>query len=165
MRRFLLAMLLVAGVSLVLGSSALASSAPKLKGEMVAHKIIVNEKNEEVAVSADKVYPNDTIEYALSYRNVGDMPAGGVSLIGVIPEGTVYIANSATGTGAFDVLYSIDGGKSYHRAPVEYTVVNERGEKEKRTATPDMYTNIKWLMTGELGVDEEVGVHYRVRVK
>jgi len=165
MRRLFSMMLLVAGASLIVVSAALATGAPKLKGEMVAHRIVLNEKNEEVALSADKVYPNDTIEYELSYRNVGDMPAGGVSLIGVIPERTVYIDDSATHSPSLDVMFSIDGGKSFHRPPVKYTVVKADGEEEQRVATPDMYTNIKWLMNTELGVGKEIVVHYRVRVR
>ena len=165
MRRMSFVFVLAFLVSMVSAFSSLAAQGPKLKGEMKAQKIVLNEKNEEVAVSADKVYPKDTIEYSLKYTNVGDQSADGVSLLGLIPEGTVYIENSATRSGGFEPLFSIDGGKSFHKAPVEYFAVNDAGKRVRRVATPDMYTNIKWAMKGSLGVGKDVVVHYRVHVK
>jgi hypothetical protein len=36
---------------------------------MEARKIVIDEKNNEVAVPADKVFPEDVVEYTLRYRN------------------------------------------------------------------------------------------------
>jgi uncharacterized repeat protein (TIGR01451 family) len=138
---------------------------PNLAGVMEAHKIIVNAENREIAVSADKVFPQDRIEYTLRYTNVGTASASGVSLIGPIPPGTAYLEKTASSGDAMHPRFSIDGGKTYQEAPVVYVVVNARGEKERRIATPDMYTHIMWAIDGALDVGKEVLVSYRVQVK
>ena len=61
--------------------------------------------------------------------------------------------------------FSIDGGKTYHEAPVMHTVINEHGDEELREATPDMITHIKWSVSTVLEVDREVSVSYRVQVR
>lgn len=165
MRRISFVLLLTLLVSLLSAFDSAAAQGPKLKGEMKARRIVVNDRNEEVAVKADKVYPNDTIEYSLKYTNVGDQTADGVNLMGLIPEGTVYVESSATRNDRFEPLFSIDGGKSFHREPVEYFVVDSSGKQIRKTATPDMYTNIRWLVRSSLGVGEDVVVNYRVRVE
>lgn len=138
---------------------------PTLAGTMEARKIVVDAENRETAVSAEKVFPSDRLEYTLRYRNVGDAPASGVSLVGPIPAGTEYLEKTATESGAAKTSYSIDGGKSFHEAPVRYNVVNERGIEEPRVATPDMYTHIMWDISSVLEVGKEVSVSYRVQVK
>ena len=79
--------------------SASAFGGPNLAGTMEARKIVMGKENREIAVSAEKVYPQDKIEYTLRYRNVGDASASGVSLVGPIPAGTVYLEKTATENG------------------------------------------------------------------
>lgn len=141
------------------------SEAPNLSGVMEARKIVLDGENHEIMVSADKVFPKDRIEYTLRYRNVGTASASGVNLVGPIPPGTVYIDNTASSRGAMRPLFSIDGGATYHPAPVTYVAVNERGMEERRVATPDMYTHIMWNMERALAAGTEVLVSYRVQVK
>jgi len=140
-------------------------NAPDLAGTMEAHKIVLNKENREIAVSADKVFPQDKIEYTLRYRNVGGAAASGVSLVGPIPAGTVYLDKTASSGAAMHPLYSIDGGKSYHRAPFTYVYLDAAGKEQRRVATPDMYTHIKWNVEGALGAGKNVVVSYRVQVK
>lgn len=138
---------------------------PKLTGEMEAHKIIKDEENREIAVSADNVYPRDMVEYVLKYRNSGNAVASGVNLVGPVPEGTVYLKETATDIEGLHPLFSIDGGKTYHKAPVTYVVTNEKGEEVRKVATPDMITHVQWRMEEALNVGQEVSVSYRVQVK
>jgi uncharacterized repeat protein (TIGR01451 family) len=105
------------------------------------------------------------VEYTLRYTNSGSAPASGVNLIGPIPDGTVYLDQTATDNEKLHPLFSIDQGKSYHEAPVTYVVVNEHGAEERKEATPDMITHIRWAMRDNLGVGQEVSVSYRVQVK
>ena len=141
------------------------SQAPNLAGTMEAHKIVVNEENREIAVSADKVFPQDRIEYTLRYTNVGTVSASGVNLIGPIPPGTVYQEKTASNGMTMHPRFSIDGGKTYHETPVTYVVVNAQGREERKVATPDMYTHIMWIIDGALDAGKEVLVSYRVQVK
>jgi uncharacterized repeat protein (TIGR01451 family) len=148
------------------GSAASAfAGGPALTGEMEAHKIILNGEKREIAVPAENVYPEDTIEYTLRYRNSGDSSAKGVDLVGPIPEGTIYLKKTASEIEGSSPLFSIDGGKTYQHEPVMYEVVTKDGAVEKKKATPDMYTHIKWSMGGAFDVGQEVVVSYRVQVK
>jgi uncharacterized repeat protein (TIGR01451 family) len=145
--------------------SASAFGGPNLAGTMEAHKIIMGKENREIAVSAEKVYPQDKIEYTLHYRNIGDAPASGVDLVGPIPAGTTYLDKTASENSNLHPLFSIDGGKSFHEAPVTYVAVNESGVEERRVAPPDMYTHVMWNVASVLEVGTEVSVSYRVQVK
>ena len=161
MRRSLTAAILV----IVLAASAAHGQGPNLVGGMEARKIVLDEDNREIAVSADQVFPLDTIEYTLTYRNAGNASAAGINLIGPIPQGTIYLEETATAIENIHPIFSIDGGKSFQEAPVTYTVVNEEGEEEVREATPDMITHVQWQMDEGLDVGREVIVSYRVQVK
>jgi uncharacterized repeat protein (TIGR01451 family) len=145
--------------------SASAFGGPNLAGTMEAHKIVMGKENREIAVSAEKVYPHDRIEYTLRYKNVGDASASGVNLVGPIPAGTVYLEKTATDGAATHPLFSIDGGKSFHETPVTYVVTNEKGVEERKVATPDMYTHVMWNVASVLEVGKELSVSYRVQVK
>ncbi len=140
-------------------------STPDLAGTMTAQKIVLDKDNHETAVSAEKVFPRDKIEYTLRYRNVGAAPASGVSLVGPIPAGTSYLDKTASNGAAVHPLYSIDGGKTYHRAPFTYVYIDAAGKEQRKVATPDMYTHIKWNIDGSLGTGKDVTVSYRVQVK
>lgn len=139
--------------------------APSLTGEMEARKIVTDENDREIAVPADNVYPHDTVEYTLKYRNSGNAAASGVHLVGPVPAGTVYLDKTATEIETMHPVFSIDNGKTYHEAPVTYVVIDENGREQRKIATPDMITHIKWVMSGVLDVGQEVSVSYRVQVK
>ena len=145
--------------------SASAFGGPNLAGTIEAHKIVMGKENREIAVSAEKVYPRDKIEYTLRYKNVGDASASGVNLVGPIPAGTVYLEKTATDGAAMRPLFSIDGGKSFHETPVTYVVTNEKGVEERKVAPPDMYTHVMWNVASVLEVGKELSVSYRVQVK
>jgi len=161
MRRSLTAAIFV----LVLAASAAHGQDPNLIGDMEARKIVLDGNNREIAVSADQVFPLDTIEYTLAYRNAGNATAAGINLIGPIPEGTAYLDRTATEIESIHPLFSIDGGKNFQEVPVTYVVVNDEGEEEVREATPDMITHVRWKMDEGLEVGHEVVVSYRVQVK
>lgn len=154
------------GVFLFLSVSASAfAQEPSLKGSMEAHKIVTDKKKNETAVPADKVVPDDVVEYTLRYCNEGETSASGVELIGPVPPGTAYIDNSISSSRVFTELFSIDDGKSYHQPPVTYTFVNEDGKEEKREATPDMVTHLKWKVNEDLESSGIVTASYRVLVE
>ncbi len=161
MRRSLTAAIIV----LALTASAAYGQGPKLTGDMEARKIVLDETNREIAVPADQVFPLDTIEYTMTYRNTGNASAEGINLVGLIPDGTAYLDRTATEIENVRPLFSIDGGKSFHEAPVTYVVVNDEGVEEIREATPDMITHVQWRMDKGLEVGHELVVSYRVQVR
>ena len=105
------------------------------------------------------------VEYTLNYRNEGDSPASGVDLVGPVPSGTVYLDKTASNIEGLETRFSIDGGKTFHAAPVMYEVVRKDGTVEMRAATPDMITHIRWSVDGFFNAGQEVTVSYRVQVK
>jgi len=163
MRRSLITAALL--VPAVFAASSAMAQAPALSGEMTAMRIVHDEEKGEVAVPAEKVYPNDTVEYTLRYMNSGTATAAGIDLVGPVPAGTVYIDETATDTAGIHPVYSIDEGKTWHEAPVWYEAVDEEGNVVRKKATPDMITHVKWSMAGQLQVGEEVNVSYRVHVR
>ncbi len=163
MRRSLSAAIFLIITAVVAASAS--AEGPALKGEMDAHKIVVDGENREIAVSAEQVYPSDMVEYTLNYRNEGDSPASGVDLVGPVPSGTVYLDKTASDIEGLETRFSIDGGKSFHAAPVMYEVVRKDGTVEMRAATPDMITHIRWSVDGFFNAGQEVTVSYRVQVK
>ena len=154
-------LLLFAAVS----ADAVFAQSPELRGEMAAAKIVVDKEKGEIAYPAEKVYPNDMVEYTLKYTNSGTASAAGVDLIGPVPGGTVYVEETATDVPGLDPMYSIDQGKTWQKAPVMIEVARKDGTIEKRKADPDMITHVKWSLAGSLDVGAEVMVSYRVQVK
>ena len=105
------------------------------------------------------------VEYTLVYRNTGEAPASDVGFVGPVPSGTTYLGKTASDIEGQSPVFSIDGGKSYHKAPITYEVIRKDGSSEKKIATPDMITHIKWILDRNFDVGEEIKVSYRVHVK
>jgi uncharacterized repeat protein (TIGR01451 family) len=104
------------------------------------------------------------IFYTLNYINSGNEPATNVVLDDPVPMGTAYLPGSAFGTGA-DITFSIDGGKSFKKPSLlVYEVKGKNGAVEKRTASPEEYTNIRWLIDRiEAGAKGSVGFQVKIQ--
>lgn len=163
MRRSLSAALFL--ILMAVSAASAFAGGPTLVGKMEARKIVIDEENREIAMPAGQVYPDDMVEYRLVYRNSGSGSATGVDLVGPVPDGTAYLDRTASDIEGLETIFSIDGGKTYHHAPVMYEAIGEDGKVEKKAATPDMITHVKWSITGALEVGQEVSVSYRVQVK
>ena len=128
-------------------------------------EVTVTENGEKVTkrVPAAEAAPGETVIFTITYENTGDEAATNVVVNDPIPEGTAYIPGSATETG--EVTFSIDGGKTYKKPSLlTYEVTNPDGSKEKRTASPEQYTNIRWQLP-EIPAGEKGEVSFRVKVK
>ena len=131
-----------------------------MTGKLVTEAVSENGKPMEKMIDLpERVLPGNIIEYTISAQNLKDGILKDVDIVGRIPAGTGYLENSANQLPHF----SIDGGKTYMPAPVTYTVV-EDGKKVEKLATPDMYTQIKWIQEF-LGPNEQPIFSYRVAVK
>ena len=107
-------------------------------------ELTVNKVTKRVA--ADKVNPGDVIFYTINYVNSGDEEATNAFLDDPIPKGAVYIPGSAFGKDA-DVTFSIDGGKTFKKPSLlTYEVKATNGKMEKKTASPEQYTHIRWTV-------------------
>lgn len=129
-------------------------------------EVTVKENGNEVKkiVEAKEILPGDIITYSLNFANSGDAAASNVILNDPIPEGTAYLFGSATET-AGELTFSIDHGKSFKKpSMLTYEISLPGGGKEKRTASPEQYTDIRWIIkTIPPGVKGSVS--FKVKVK
>ncbi|MEM7363960.1 MAG: hypothetical protein AAF525_08030 [Pseudomonadota bacterium] len=128
---------------------AIAIADPNIQLDMLVDKeVVVEEEGQKVTrwVNASDVEPGEKLRYTVRYVNVGDEPATDVRIENPIPELTVYVTDSASGEGS-SIVYSADGGSTYDAADqVTYEVRVFGGGTDRRPASPDRYTNIRWLI-------------------
>ncbi|MGH8492671.1 MAG: hypothetical protein ACRERR_06130 [Moraxellaceae bacterium] len=142
-------------------ASASVYAKPELQMNMVAEKeVTVTESGKKVVkrVPAQSSAPGEVLIYTLNYKNIGDEKATAVNVDNPLPNGTRYMANTASGAEG-QINFSVDGGKTYGKP--EQLAVQKSGKKAKAEA-PD-YTNIRWVLgevkpgqTGQLGFRAQV---------
>jgi uncharacterized repeat protein (TIGR01451 family) len=115
-------------------------------------------------VAATRIDPGDVIFYTLNYINSGDEAATGAVMDDPIPMGTTYLPGSAFGAGA-EIVFSIDGGRTFKKPSLlTYELTLPNGKTEKRVASPEEYTHIRWVINRiEPGAKGTVG--FQVRIK
>lgn len=153
--------LLIALALLMLSAEVFAKSLVSIS--MKAEKEVTVNKEKKM-VAAKEVNPGDVIFYTLSYVNSGDEAATNAVMDDPIPKGTVYLPGSAFGNDA-EITFSIDGGKNFKKPSLlTYEVKLNNGKIEKRTASPEQYTNIRWTVNAiPAGGKGQVG--FQVRMK
>lgn len=123
---------------------------PQVSVSMKAEKeVAVVTKGEKVTkrVDATNINPGDVIFYTLNFVNTGDEVATNAVLDDPIPKGTVYLPGSAFGKDA-EITFSIDGGKTFKKPSLlTYEVKQPNGKTEKRSASPEEYTHIRWTVS------------------
>lgn len=141
-----MAMALLGGL---LAASLSARAAPELSINMLAEKeVVVVEDGEEVVkrVPTLQIESGARLYFTLEVVNSGDETATNVVVDNPIPAQTRYVEGSAAGSNAV-VMFSIDNGESWAGADeLLYDFTTFDGEKEKRRARPDMYTDIRWVV-------------------
>jgi uncharacterized repeat protein (TIGR01451 family) len=140
---------------------------PLVSVSITAEKEVTSVKNGQKTtkkVAATKIDAGDVVFYTVNYVNSGNEAATGAVLDDPIPQGTVYIPGSAFGSGA-EVTFSIDGGKTFKKPSLlNYEIKNPNGTMEKRTASPEEYTHIRWVISKiDAGARGTVG--FQVRIK
>jgi len=152
--------LLIALVLLLLSAEVFAKSLVSVS--MKAEKeVTVNKEKKMVAVKA--IDPGDVVLYTISYVNSGDEAATNAFMDDPVPKGTVYLDGSAFGKDA-DVTFSIDGGKTFKKPSVLTYEVKVNGKMEKRIASPEQYTDIRWTVS-VIPARGSGQVGFKVRVK
>ena len=136
-------------IALAVLAPALASAGPRMTVSITQLREVAEQKGgvrTTRMVPAASVSPGDVVEYVLTYANEGDAPALGAKVDDAIPKGTTYLAGTASGDGA-EITFSSDGGKTF-APPVKltYEIRLPSGAVEKRIATPDQYTHVRWTL-------------------
>ena len=105
--------------------------------------------------------PGDEVVYTVSFTNVSGQAADHVRITNPIPAEMLYVADTAVGPGS-EVLYSVDGGKSYG-TPRELTVAVTDGSR--RAADPADYTHIRWILQTPLDAGAKGFARFRAVVR
>ena len=140
---------------------------PEVSVAMTAEKEVAVMENGTAVVkrmAADTVESGQIIFYTLNVTNKGDEKATNVTLNNPVPEGTVYVADSAYGKGA-KILFSVDGGQTFNvPSRLTVTIKKDDGTQMKQIAGPEHYTHIRWTVAEILpGRDLKLG--YQAKVK
>lgn len=129
-----------------------------------AYKIIVQTNDDGIVseewVTVEEVVPGDKVGYRISYENTGTQDATGVVINNPVPDNTVYVANSAAGTGS-QITYSVDAGNNFARSAE--LIVEKNGLKSKARA--DDITHIRWTLPEAVAPQASGSVEFQVRVK
>jgi hypothetical protein len=127
----------------------------------VAVKTSLDGREGQHMQAADRVVPGDEVIYRLLIRNTTAIAQPPPTVDYPIPEHMRYVADSAVGAGA-TVSYSVDGGRSFAR-PEELFMTAEDGQK--RPATAEDYTHIRWQLKHILKGNSVAGASFRAIVK
>jgi uncharacterized repeat protein (TIGR01451 family) len=123
-----------------------------------------NGNKQEKLTKATTALPGQVVEYRLLVSNNNPVPlqAGTVVITGPIPDGTTYVANSATPSSK-EVLteFSADGGKTFSRPPV---LVAAGSGGERKVAQPKAYDAVRWTLLAPLKPKQQRTFVYRVTV-
>ena len=140
---------------------------PKVSIQTVAEKEViqtVDGKQVKKLVPAKSADPGQKLIFTLNYKNSGNEKAVNVKIDNPIPKDTTYVVGSGIGKNS-KMLFSIDGGKTYN-APsmLKYTVTLTDGKKVEKQASPDQYTNVRWVIN-EIPPGGGGKVGFQVKVK
>ena len=156
---------LLIAILLLLPATVLAK--PEVSIDTIAEKEVietVNGKKVKKMVPAKNADPGQKLFFTLNYKNSGNEKAVKVNIDNPIPKGTSYVIGSGIGKNS-KMLFSIDGGKTY-KAPslLKYTVTLTDGKKVQKQASPDQYTNVRWVIN-EIPPGGGGKVGFQVKVK
>ena len=129
--------------------SATAWAKPEITLSVTSEKEIVvmdQGKKNVKRVTAKEVEPGQVLIFTLRYSNKGDEAATNVVFDNPIPKETIYKIGSAAGSGS-NITFSINGGKDYKKPTLlTYEVKGSDGKTVKKKASPDQYTNVRWVI-------------------
>ncbi len=153
-------------VSLFGVMSTAAYARPNVQLHLVAESVGHDSKGEKTLdpiPAGEALKPGEIIHYDIVALNAGSDPAVKLAPVGRIPAGMAYEAGSASTAPAFVVEFSLDGGKTWAKAPT-VKVTTSSGVVEKK-ADPATYTTVRWIMQKPLAPKASVTYSYEVRVK
>ena len=156
---------IICAALLVLPLTAIAK--PEIVLTMVSEKEIMIEQNGKQVkkkVVAKETVPGDELIYSITYKNKGDEVAKNVAIKNPIPEGTVYVLDSAQGSNA-DITFSVDKGLTFKKPGLlTYERKDSTGKSVKSKASYEQYSHVKWLVK-EVQPGKGGTVTYKVKVK
>jgi uncharacterized repeat protein (TIGR01451 family) len=119
-------------------------------------KVVVDKKTtfEPIAGKAF-VRSGDVIKYTIVARNNSHCPIKNLILKQSIPKRMNYLRDSATEIEGVELLFSIDGGKTFSAKP----------KIDGQLAPTTAYNYLRWKFTGTLSTNAQVKTTYHAEVK
>lgn len=123
-------------------------------------------ERDNAVLSLDKteaVKPGEVLHWTISSENKGDGEAKDYKVVGKIPAGTEFIADSAKPEGLAKVTYSLDG-KNFSAQPM----IEEKqadGSIKSVPAPAAMYKQVRFEWENSLNPNEKLNASYNVKVK
>ncbi len=149
--------------SLTVSFSSMADDQSPLGSQMDAYVIEIKD-GKEVRKPAKEVYPEDQIEYELTYTNKSDNQLSGLVITGPIPVNTVYLGNTNKTLIDSDFVVSVDGGKTFESEPVKREIIKD-GKKIEVIVPPEKYTAVRWVPKRPIDPMEKQVFTYRIEVE
>jgi uncharacterized repeat protein (TIGR01451 family) len=119
-------------------------------------KVVKNKKVIfEPIVGKAVVKPGDIIQYTVIAKNNSHCPLKNLMLKQPIPRGTNYLKDSATGVDGAELLFSIDGGKTFVAKP----------KIDNKEAPASAYDYIRWRFPKKIDTKAQVWTKYKLQVK
>lgn len=112
------------------------------------------------------VQPGDVIRYTVKGENSSNRPVNNLAFTQPIPQGTVYVLNSATvaqNAGA-RITYSINNGKTFVAKPMVQVKLPD-GKVEMRPAPAEAYTHVRWNFGSSVNPKTAMTASYQVKVQ
>lgn len=122
-----------------------------------ADKKVMKDNKEMFEPIAGKasVKPGDIIKYTVVAKNNSHCPLKNLILKQPIPKGTNYLKDSAMVVDGAELLFSIDGGKTFVAKPMV----------GKEVAPAADYNYLRWKFIGKMATNAEVKTSYKLQVK
>ena len=114
--------------------------------------------------SAETSARGDILRFVITYTNKGEGDLTNANVVDPVPQGTVYVADSAEGADTV-ITFSADNGTTFATAPLKQTVQKPDGTTEAKEVPPEAYTHVKWTVKQALKPGAAGQVSFKVRVK
>lgn len=165
MKKILLILVLLSSLMLAFAQDADNPVQIRLEIYVVSQVTASDGSVEEKFSEATTARPGQIVEYRLFASNMGDttLPAGTVVITGPVPEGTTFVARSATpGSERLLVEYSADN-TTFSEPPVMITETVD-GQESRQVADPTDYAAVRWTLLVPIEPGQEETFVYRVQV-
>jgi uncharacterized repeat protein (TIGR01451 family) len=124
-----------------------------LKADKKVMSMVGNKPKISYLPISGKVKQKDIIRYTVTAQS-NSQSVTNLALSQKIPRGTTYVKSSATALEGAELLFSIDGGKTYAAKPII-------GKKE---AAIRSYTNLRWKFNKSIAANTKINATYEVEV-
>ena len=123
----------------------------------------VERDNEKLSVEKAEVKPGEILHWTISSENKGDGEAKQYKVVGKIPAGTEFVADSAKPEGLAKMTYSLDGKTFLAQPMIEEKQAD--GSTKLVPAPTSMYKQVRFEWENSLNPNEKLNASYQVKVK